>query len=127
VRARWEAGLRAVVHVRGFELAVDEPAADGGTDTGPMPTEYLLGSLAACYALALAWAARKRQWALPPFTVDVAGTYDGPAFRRFEIVVRFDGRPPDEVETLVESAKRACYVSNTLRRASEIDVVVADA
>jgi putative redox protein len=113
------------VQARTFELVVDEQSSDGGTDTGPMPTEYLLASLASCYALSLAWAARKRALVLEPFTVDVRGTYDGPSFRHFEVVVRFDRSAPDQIDTLLESAKRSCYVSNTLRRASEIEVVLA--
>jgi uncharacterized OsmC-like protein len=127
VQARWEAGMRAVVSVRDFALVVDEPESSGGENTGPMPTEYLLSALASCYALALAWAARKRSLVLDPFTIDLRGVYDGPSFRSFEIVVRFDGAVPDSIDVLVESAKRSCWVSNTLRRASTIDVVVADA
>jgi putative redox protein len=115
-----------VVTARGFEFAVDEPASSGGSDTAPMPTEYLLGALASCYALALSWAARKRGLELTPFTLVARGTFDGPRFQDFAIVVRFDGPPPPDVDTLLERAKLACYVSNTLRRGAEIDVTLAE-
>ena len=55
VVARWEGGWRATVTAGPFTLTVDEPPSAGGTHTGPMPTEYLLASLASCYALAVAW------------------------------------------------------------------------
>jgi uncharacterized OsmC-like protein len=126
VSARWQSGLRAVVQARTFELVVDEQSSDGGTDTGPMPTEYLLASLASCYAVSLAWAARKRSLDLEPFTAEARGTYAGPAFGHFTVVVRFDHAPPEQIDTLLESAKRSCYVSNTLRRSSEIEVVLAE-
>jgi uncharacterized OsmC-like protein len=117
--------MRAVVRARQFELVVDEPPESGGTDTGPMPTEYLLGSLAACYSIALAWAARKRDLALAPFTVDVRGTYDGPSVTRIEILVRLDAPAPDGIDTLLERASKVCYVSNTLRRQPTIEVALA--
>ena len=37
------------------EWTADEPLAAGGTDTGPNPYELLLGSLAACTCVTLAW------------------------------------------------------------------------
>jgi uncharacterized OsmC-like protein len=117
--------MRAVVSARQFEFVVDEPPESGGLDTGPMPTEYLLGALAACYSIALAWVARKRDIALAPFTVDVHGTYDGPSVTRVEIVVHLDAPAPDEIDTLLERAGKVCYVSNTLRRQPTVEVVLA--
>ena len=124
VNARWDSGLRAVVQARQFELVVDEPEAVGGTDSGPTPTEYLLASLASCYALALAYSAAKRAVALPPFNVQAEGTYDGPSFSHIGLVVRM-ADPPSELATLLERARRVCYVSNTLARDPGIEVTLA--
>ena len=45
VSADWDGGWRAVVTAGEFELRVDEPpTVDGGTGTGPQPTELLLGA-----------------------------------------------------------------------------------
>jgi putative redox protein len=116
VRARWESGYRADVRVRTFDLVVDEPESDGGDDTGPKPTEYLLVALSSCYALALGYVARKRDVVLGPFTVEAIGTYDGPSFEAIDLKVCFDDEPPAEIDVLLERAACVCYVSNTLAR-----------
>jgi putative redox protein len=54
------------------EWAADEPLDAGGTDTGPNPYELLLGSLAACTCVTLAWYCRHKKIALE----SVSTTYD---------------------------------------------------
>ena len=124
VTARWESGYRAVVNARNFELIVDEPAWADGTDTGPMPTEYLLASLASCFAISLGFAARKRNIDLGPFDLRVVGHYDGPSFQNFEIHVKLERPAPDNIDVLLAHAKRICYVSNTLARNPAVAVVL---
>jgi len=116
--------MRATVTARQFTFIVDEPEADGGQDSGPMPTEYLLGSLASCFALALAYSARKREIELPAFSVRAEGTYDGPSFGSLRLVVEMDD-PPDTIDSLMERARRVCYVSNTLARNAPLEVSLA--
>ena len=86
-----------------------------------MPTDLLLASLAACYALALAWAARRRGVDLPDLTVRATGTYAGQRFGSLAITVQ-TSLPADVVTPLLEPARRVCYVSNTLARAPELVV-----
>jgi putative redox protein len=43
--------MRAVTAVDGFEIVVDEPAAHGGSGTGPQPTDLLLASVGSCLAM----------------------------------------------------------------------------
>ena len=105
----------------GFRLTVDEPPSAGGTGQGPMPTDLLLASLASCYALALAWAARRRGVELPDLTVRATGTYAGQRFRSLAITVH-TSLPADVVTPLIEPARRACYVSNTFAQAPELVV-----
>jgi uncharacterized OsmC-like protein len=50
VRVRPAGGDRFTITVRGHELTVDQPVTDGGTDTGPTPTELFAAGLAACVA-----------------------------------------------------------------------------
>jgi uncharacterized OsmC-like protein len=43
-------GERYEITIDGHRVTVDQPAAAGGTDTAPTPTELFVGSLAACVA-----------------------------------------------------------------------------
>lgn len=108
----------------GFQLTVDEPASVGGTGQGPMPTDLLLASLSSCYALALAWAARKRGVELPDLAVSATGAYAGPRFRALTLTVR-TSLAADVVLPLLEPARRACYVSNTFTHLPDISVHLA--
>jgi uncharacterized OsmC-like protein len=123
--AMWHGGWLCSVHAGGFRLIVDEPPEVGGTGRGPMPTDLLLASLASCYALALAWAARKRGVDLPGLTVTATGTYAGPRFRSMALTVHTN-LPADVVTPLLEPARRFCYVSNTLAEEPDLTVRLAD-
>ena len=54
------------------EWTADEPLAAGGTDTGPNPYELLLGSLAACTCITIAWYCKHKKLPLE----SVSTTYD---------------------------------------------------
>jgi putative redox protein len=123
VEATWQGGYRCLVSARGHELQVDEPLAAGGGDTGPQPSEVFLAALASCFTLALYHVARKRDISLPDLQVRATGEYDGPKFARLRLEVSTSA-PPVVIEPLVERAKGVCYVSNTLRAVSDVDVLV---
>jgi putative redox protein len=122
--ARWRGAWRCDVDAGGFDLLVDEPPSSGGTGLGPMPTDLFLASLASCYALALAWAARKRGFELPDLEVTATGTYEGPGFRALELTVT-SSLPAARLTPLLEPARRVCYVSNTLAWAPPVTVSLA--
>jgi putative redox protein len=127
VSSRWDGGLRAVVDAGGFELIVDEPeSVAGGTGRGPQPTELLLASVASCFTIALAWAARKRGVELAGLHVDVTGVYDGPRFSDLQILVRTERPDGPELEALVAAAERVCYVTRTLALGPSIVVVAGE-
>jgi putative redox protein len=108
----------------GFVLAVDEPLEDGGTGTGPAPTDLLLAAASSCFALAVAWAARKHGITLPDLTVEAAGRYDG--LRIADIVLTVTtSLARDELEPLIEPARRVCYVTNTIAVGAAVSVRVA--
>ena len=124
VEATWEGGYRCTVATRQFRIKIDEPESAGGGDTGPQPSEVFLASLAGCFTLALYHAAKKRDIELPDLTVQATGTYQGPGFVRLAVEVK-SGAERDVIESLIEPAKRVCYVSNTLRNVSEVEVTLA--
>lgn len=123
-RALWTGGWRCEVEAGGFSLVVDEPAEVGGTGTGPMPTDLLLASLSSCYALALAWAARKQGFELPDLEVTATGTYQGTRFAALVLTVE-SSLAEDRLSALLEPAKRACYVSNTFAHVPSVTVELA--
>lgn len=125
VVAVWEGGYRCTVRARHFEVPTDEPPSSGGEDTGPMPTEVFLASLASCYCMAVYHVARKRGIDLGSLEVTVSGEYEGPRFRRLRIDVR-PGSDVEDLPTLLERAFAVCYVSNTLRNPPRLEVAVGD-
>jgi putative redox protein len=126
VHARWLGGYRATVTARQFRVEGDEPPCAGGDDTGPMPTEYLLISLASCYALAIAHVARRDGIEVGSFGVTAQGIYAGPSLSDLELTVHLDGPAPPDLDDLLERAGRVCYVSNTLSRQPAIVVRAAE-
>lgn len=124
VDATWLGDLRVDATAGAFTVRVDEPSRVGGSDTGPQPTDYLLMSVASCFVLSVAFSARKRGIELGRIEVTVGGTYDGPRFSAIEIEVRTDA-PEHAVEQLMSSARRVCYVTNTLREPPDISVAHA--
>lgn len=122
--ARWTGGWRCEVDAGGFALVVDEPESVGGTGSGPMPTDLLLGALSSCYALALAWAARKRGFELPDLTVRATGRYQGPTFAELVLTVT-SSAPEETLRPLLEPARRVCYVSNTLKDSPPLTIELA--
>jgi putative redox protein len=122
VRARWEGGLKAVVRAGEFEVVSDEPESVGGTGTGPQPTELLLASIASCFTLALAYSAGKRSVQLTDVEVQVTGRYAGPRFESFRISVRAGTPRGAELDRLIASAQRVCYVTNTLASSPRVEI-----
>ena len=64
---QWRVELRAGAH----QLVADEPAANGGGDSGPSPFGLLLSGLAACTAMTLRMYAEHKGWTLAGIEVDV--------------------------------------------------------
>ena len=57
-------GFAQEVTIGGHRLTVDEPAAAGGTDTGPGPYDLLLAALGSCTSMTVGLYARRKQWPL---------------------------------------------------------------
>ena len=123
VHTRWDGGMRAVTDANGFQIIVDEPESAGGSNTGPQPTDLFLASISSCFAVSMAWVARKRDITLSNLTVDAVGRYDGPKFVQVTVSVKADN-PRPVLEELAKHAQRVCYVTNTLRRGPEITLTI---
>lgn len=66
--------LAQSITVRHHTLTADEPEASGGQDSGPSPTELLLGALGACVAMTLTMYAGRKGWDLGGVQVDLSAT-----------------------------------------------------
>jgi putative redox protein len=122
VQARWAGGLKAVMRAGDCEVVADEPESAGGDGTAPQPTELLLASIASCFTIALAYSAGKRSVELTDLEVDVTGRYDGPRFVSFRIAVRTTSPHGAELERLIATARRLCYVTKPLTSSPEIEI-----
>ena len=119
VIAAWRSGWATDVSARGHTVRVDEPDGD---DSGMMPTELFCASLASCFCLAVAFAARKRDLELEDLTVTVRAWRAGRELRyeRFEVETRA-AADDATLAKLVERARPLCWVSNTLATGVEVE------
>ncbi|MBD0281730.1 MAG: OsmC family protein [Thermoleophilaceae bacterium] len=114
--ARRENGtFRHDVEIRRHVVVADEPAENGGDDSGPSPQELLAASLASCTAITMEMYAKRKDWDIGEVVVDV--NYE-PAQRgsptRFRLEVHLSEEVPKEQrERLMQIAAR-CPVHRTL-------------
>jgi organic hydroperoxide reductase OsmC/OhrA len=128
IHGRWQGGYRVELTVRDgrFTLTSDEGPEEGGTDTGPMPSELLFSSLASCFAMAIEWVAKKRHHVLPDLEVIVTWGYD--VSQRWYDHVQIEAMSsmattaPEEFELLVQRATDVCWVSRTMKHGVPISV-----
>ncbi len=105
----------------GREIVVDEPAEDGGTDTGPRPTQLLATSLAGCTAITIELYAERKGWDLPGLEVTVDMKSD--AERRpthFDVEVALPAGLDDEQRRKLMAIAEKCPVHKLLEHGAEI-------
>lgn len=124
--ARSAGGMSATVGARRWEWAVDEPEERGGTDAAPTPVEQFLGSLSSCLTLMINNVADRRDVPIEHVDVSVDASPDEGHIERIEIDVAVSS-PADasDVERVVETADRACYVSGVIGEDVEKTVSVS--
>ncbi len=125
VKINWLRDYQTEVEVRGLHhLKGDEAPEYGGEDAGPMPTDYLLVAVGTCMCLAVAHVAKKRRLTLGQLNVGVSARKHEKEFRfdSIDLLIRAD-LPPEQLQPLVEQARRVCFVSNTITAACPINMV----
>jgi putative redox protein len=107
--------FRQTIKIREHNLTVDEPADQGGEDTGPSPQELLAASLASCTAITMEMYAQRKGWDVGDVEVSVDYT---PAERgcptRFNLVMRFPDSLSDEMVERLRVIAAKCPVHRTL-------------
>src|SRR4030067_1095922 len=76
VQAVWKKNYQVEVKARQFQVPIDEAPEFHGEDTGMMPTELFLCSLASCFCLALVFVAKKKRIEFKHMIVNVKGKKD---------------------------------------------------
>jgi putative redox protein len=124
VKVNWLGDYRTEIEVRDLHhLQGDEAPEYGGQDTGPMPTDYLLVAVGTCMCLAVAHVARKRRLTIGQLKVGVSATKHEQEFRfdSIQLLIQAD-LPSEQLNPLVEQARRVCFVSKTLAAACPVTV-----
>ncbi len=113
--ARRTSGYQHEISIRDHTLIADEPADQGGEDTGPSPQELLAASLASCTAITMEMYAQRKGWDLG--YVEVEGEYT-PAERgcptKFDLIMRLPEDASDEQLERLKVIAAKCPVHRTL-------------
>ena len=125
-KAEWKKNYQVRVEARQFQVDVDEPPHYNGEDTGMMPTELFLSSIASCFCLALVYAAKNKKINLNDMSVDVFGETDLKTFSFTKIIVKvISSLPRQKTEEILSLAKKYCFVSNAVIKACPIEYEIA--
>src|SRR5215208_1190725 len=107
------ADFPTLITARRHEIRADEPAEQGGTDTGPEAFELLLASLGACTAITLRMYARRKGWPLDG--VQVQARFDEEQGKRLiRMSLGFTGDLSPEQHARLLQIANACPVHKAL-------------
>jgi uncharacterized OsmC-like protein len=126
-------GVRTDVRIRKFNLVLDEPVDEGGTDSGANPMEYVLAGLAGCASVMLRVIAQEQGLEYDSATFDIRGTLDLRGLegvpgvcRHFETItgtVRVGTPDADRLKSVADAIENRCPVFNLLKDAG-VDIKV---
>lgn len=125
VQAIWKRNYQVDINARQFKIPIDEALEFNGEDTGMMPTELFLCSLASCYCLSLVYVAKKKQMKLKDMRVNVKAKKDKRNFKFSRLIVEIESSlPSSDIEEIIDPAVKYCYVSNTVSTSCPIEYIV---
>ena len=108
-------GYAVQVRSDGHAWSIDEPASDGGEDTGPDPVTAFLGALLSCLTIAFKAAARRRKIAITRIEGRGRATPKGQVKSISLTLEVWSAASEQDLQILLERAKRGCYVSGVLK------------
>ncbi len=134
----WDGGFRSNAKIRDFDPAAsDEPAALGGTDTGPNPVEQLLGALGNCLAVGYAANATAAGIEINDLSIDLEGDLDlhtflglnpdgNAGYDSISVKVNLDSNAtPEQLAQLHETVVSTSPVGHTLQRPVPVQIDLA--
>ncbi|PKQ27579.1 MAG: hypothetical protein CVT63_07265 [Candidatus Anoxymicrobium japonicum] len=102
--------------VRDFEFMVSKPVEKDGDDSGPMPSEYFLASLAACQAFSYRAVAEKRGVKIDELRVESEMELEnGEVVRIREDVFVKSSEPKQKLEALEALSQKVCTIGKACR------------
>jgi len=121
-----ESHSRTVITARDVSMAIDEPEARGGSNTGLTPTESIIASLIGCTTVVVHRLAEREGVSIKGLAVDALAKFDRRGVSLSEEVecpfpeVRLDIRldsdaNPEQRKTLESDLGRFCPISKVLR------------
>jgi len=127
-RAETGAGYATDALAGGFPLRLDEPAENGGTDSGPSPQQLLRTALAACTSITVRMYADRKGWPLDRISVEVSASSErknGVVHTRFERRIELDGDLSEAQRSRAIEIAGRCPVHRTLE--GEVTIVTTEA
>lgn len=123
VRVESGDALAQTILIRHHRQLSDEGPDVGGTDSGPAPTELLLGALGACVGITLKMYAARKGWETGHIEVDLTA-HDEPGVFVIERRLTFGAPLTDEQRTRLTEIAGRCPVSRRLTGTIAIRPVV---
>ncbi len=137
-RVDWRGGFRSAASVREFApIASDEPAALGGTDTGPNPVEQVLAALGNCLAVGYAANATAAGIEIRDMRIELEGDLDlhtflglapdgNAGYDNISVKVHIDSDAPQaDIEALHQKVVGTSPVGHTLQRPVPVKIDLA--
>jgi putative redox protein len=111
---------------RSHSVLIDRPVSKGGADRGPMGGELLLMALGGCFMSNLLAAIRARDAAISEVRLTVSATIGGSPQRVTALALKISANHSDIelMRKLITIAERACIVTNTLKEAAPVSIVL---
>jgi putative redox protein len=121
-----DGGVRFAAQIRSHRIIVDQPAAAGGEDAGPMPIELLGAALGTCVALYVKQFLHSRGLPYDQMRVEVEQfrTQNPNRIDEFVVHVQLPEALPPGYHELLERVARGCPAHNTLQHHAEVQVSI---
>ena len=118
-------GVRFEAVTRGHRIVSDQPASNGGSDSGMTPPELLMASLGTCAAYYAAQYLRNHSLECPDLEISISAEKAKQPARvgSFEMNVLAPGLSEEHEDGLLR-AVRACVIHNTLTHPPSIETRV---
>jgi len=99
----------------------------GGQGAGPMPGELLFCAVAGCFGQAVAFVAGRMRKELQGLRLEIDGEKDQEQFRIASLSIRvWADSPRKELEKIVATAKKYCFITNSLSQDIPLEILVAE-